>query len=177
MKDIEDLKGKKGSAKKTIPTTTIPKSLVNKLVGVLKDSEKSVRKNMRKSASIENYQKVQALENRFMSDEITPRTPSMGAGMPSPDCNPSLKKSKFQKNNSMICIHSSYTKLNNVNMVNVKPGEEYYVNFYSLNKKSDELCATNDKLHKELALLGKKMKKLLEFYRKREEGRAKFPIN
>ena len=78
----------------------------------------------------------------------------------------------MQKNNSLICIHSEYTKLNNVNMVNVEPGEKYYVNIYSMNKKSDELCKTNDKLHEELNNLGDKMKRLLAEYRRREDKRS-----
>ena len=93
---------------------------------------------------------------------------------------PSGKKKKFHKNNSLIWIHSSYTKLNNVNMVNLDPKEKYttdippivdpegYKQFID-KRKRDELWRVNDKLQNELLNLGSRIKSVLENYKKREE--------
>ncbi|CAI2386430.1 unnamed protein product [Moneuplotes crassus] len=151
----------------------IPKNLVNKLVGVLKDSEKCVKKN-RKSSSIENQQMKHGFNERYRYELGNSRTPTAGVKAFSSLKRPSQKKENIEKNSSMICIHSSYTNLNKVNMVNVDPGQNHWVNFYSLTKKSAELCKTNDRLNQELNALGDKMKRLLTYCRVKDQNRRNF---
>lgn len=79
------------------------------------------------------------VDHELNSERDLMRTPTTNEKIYKSLSGPTPVKKKMPKNNSLICIHSSYTKLNNVNMVNIDPPQDYFKNFYQMSQKTQDL--------------------------------------